>query len=733
MKYLHLIWAALFRRKTRTILTLVSIIAAFLLFGMLDAVRTGFDQAGNSANGAERLQTGSRLSFIQTLPQSLEARIAQVPGVKMVTYANWFGGAYQDPHNQVFSFAVEPNYLDLYPEMEVSPAERKAFDTTRTGALVGEKLAERFHWKVGDKIPMQSTIFPNHEGSKNWTFDIVGILHSKDKKSGGFYDQMFLLNWKYFDETTPYNRGQVGWYVTRVTDVNQADRVAKAIDAISANSDHETRTQTEAAATASWMKQLADIGLIVTSIMGAVFFTLLLLSGNTMMQAVRERTSELAVLKTTRLLQPQRAGDGAGRVGAAAVARRGTGPGSGDADGWRYPVGDGWRDTDGPGGCRHLAARFAVDDRRRPAGRCFACHARDASEHRRRTGRALRRTTMFLHSLMLLFSALTVLSVVLLAVWMLLARQGRQAISVTAVGISTLRQRLGMSSVIVIGIAGVVAVLVALLAMSDGYRETLSKTGSADTAIVMRGASASEVMSVLDHDSVTLIPQTAGIAKDAKGQPIASPELVVAANLPIKGGAADDEGSVQLRGVGDQAWAVRPNLKIVEGRKFTPGMRELIVGKGAARQFAGLEPGHEIRLGSQLWTVVGVFASGDSMDSEVWGDAGVVADTYRRGSSRASVTVKLADPARIRRLQGHAGSESATEGGRQHHARLFQQAVRRHEHLPDHHRHRGRLDHGDRRDLRRAQLHVRRGRGTCARDRHACGRSVFADCRWWSR
>ena len=252
---------------------------------------------------------------------------------------------------------------------------------------------------------------------------------------------------------------------------------------------------------------------------------------------------------------------------------------------------------------------------------------------------------MFLHSLMLFFSALTVLSLVMLAVWMLLARQGRQAISVTAVGISTLRQRLGMSSVIVIGIAGVVAVLVALLAMSDGYRETLSKTGSADTAIVMRGASASEVMSVLDHDSVTLIPQTAGIAKDAKGQPIASPELVVAANLPIKGGQPDDEGSVQLRGVSDQAWAVRPNLKIVEGRKFTPGMRELIVGKGAARQFAGLEPGHEIRLGSQLWTVVGVFASGDSMDSEVWGDAGVVADTYRRGSSRASVTVKLADPA----------------------------------------------------------------------------------------
>ena len=298
MKYLHLVWASLFRRKTRTLLTLVSIIAAFLLFGLLDAVRTSFTQAGQSANGAARLQTGSKLSFIQTLPQSLEAQIQQVPGVKMVTYANWFGGAYQDPHNQVFSFAVEPNYIDLYPEIEVSAAERKAFDDTRTGVLVGEKLAKRFNWKVGDKIPMQSTIFPNRQGSKNWTFDVVGILHSKDKKAGGFYDQMLLLHWKYFDETTPFNRGTVGWYVTRVTDVNQADRVAKAIDAISANSDHETRTQTEQAATANWMKQLADIGLIVGSIMGAVFFTLLLLSGNTMMQAVRERTSELAVLKT---------------------------------------------------------------------------------------------------------------------------------------------------------------------------------------------------------------------------------------------------------------------------------------------------------------------------------------------------------------------------------------------------------------------------------------------------
>lgn len=235
--------------------------------------------------------------------------------------------------------------------------------------------------------------------------------------------------------------------------------------------------------------------------------------------------------------------------------------------------------------------------------------------------------------------------VAVFALWMGLSRRGRQAASVTAVGISTLRQRLGSSSVVVIGIAGVVGVLVALLSMGQGYAETLRKTGSDDTAIVMRGGSASEVMSVMDHDSVVIVPQAPGIARDSRGKPIASAELVVAANLPLKHGATpNDEGSVQLRGVSDQAWAVRPNVKIIAGRTFTPGMRELIVGQGAQRQFAGLVPGHQIKLGNQVWTVVGVFASHDALDSEIWGDADTVASTYRRGSSRASVTVKLTDP-----------------------------------------------------------------------------------------
>jgi putative ABC transport system permease protein len=231
-----------------------------------------------------------------------------------------------------------------------------------------------------------------------------------------------------------------------------------------------------------------------------------------------------------------------------------------------------------------------------------------------------------------------------IGLWLALARRGRQARSVALVGLATLPQRLGSTAVIVIGIAGVVGVLVALLAMAEGYGQTLRATGSTDTAIVMRGASASEVMSVLDHNSVTLVPQAPGVARDAKGDPIASPELVVAANLPLAHGGPDAEGSVQLRGVGEEAWAVRPQVRIVAGRRFIPGLRELIAGRGAARQYAGLVPGRQVRLGSQLWTVAGIFASGDALESEIWADANVVADTYRRGSSRCSVTVRLASP-----------------------------------------------------------------------------------------
>src|SRR5690606_27465886 len=181
----------------------------------------------------------------------------------------------------------------------VDPAQLEAWKRNRTGMLVGEAMMKRFDWKVGQRIPLQSTIYPNSDGSLDWAFDIAGVLRAKDDGAGGgFTDALILMHYDYFEESAPYIDGDVGWYISRVSDVRRSDAAARAIDALSANSPHETKTMSEQAAMASQLKQMADIGLIVGSIMGAVFFTLLLLTGNTMAQAVRERTSELAVLKT---------------------------------------------------------------------------------------------------------------------------------------------------------------------------------------------------------------------------------------------------------------------------------------------------------------------------------------------------------------------------------------------------------------------------------------------------
>jgi putative ABC transport system permease protein len=233
------------------------------------------------------------------------------------------------------------------------------------------------------------------------------------------------------------------------------------------------------------------------------------------------------------------------------------------------------------------------------------------------------------------------IAAILLVLWLALTRSGRRTLNVTGVGLATLPARWGASSVIVIGIAGVVGVLVALLAMGEGLQATLQGTGSADTAIVLRGGSQAESSSVLLHADTVLIAQAPGIARDAQGHAIASPELLLAANLPKKNG---QDANISVRGVGPEAWAVRPGLHIIAGRKFKPGTLELDVGKGLMRQFEGMTIGSKVRLGSQLWTVVGEFDSGDAFNSEIWADMETIGPVYHRGSSASSVTVKLTSP-----------------------------------------------------------------------------------------
>ncbi len=237
---------------------------------------------------------------------------------------------------------------------------------------------------------------------------------------------------------------------------------------------------------------------------------------------------------------------------------------------------------------------------------------------------------------------------VLVALWLLLTRSGRLALAAAKVGIAGLPQRWGASSVIVVGIAGVVGVLVAMLAMGEGFKATLNRTGSDDSAIILRGGSQAETNSVITRDQVPLISSLDGIARGSDGKPLVSPELSQVVNLPSRSDGTD--ANAQIRGVGPQGWTLRPELKIVQGRKFGPGLRELVVGQGAMRQFRGIEVGKSVMFANQQWTVVGEFASGDSHDSELWADADTLASTYNRQAFQ-SVTVKLDGKDGFRKLK----------------------------------------------------------------------------------
>ena len=294
MKFAGLVWANLKRKKIRTLLTLLSILVAFVLFGYLSAITRALAQ-GVDVAGADRLVVRHKVSLIMPLPESYEAQMEQLPGVAEAVHATWFGGIYQEPSNFFPQFPVKPEeYLAMYPEFLVSAEAKARWLETRTGAIVGRTTAERFGWEVGDRVPIQATIFTHDGGQTTWDFDIVGIYDGAER---GTDTTAFLFRWDFFDEARDWGRGQVGWYVARVEDPREAADVAKRIDAQFANSPAETKAETEGAFVQGFAEQVGNIGAIMVAILAAVFFTILLVAANTMAYAVRERTGELAVLK----------------------------------------------------------------------------------------------------------------------------------------------------------------------------------------------------------------------------------------------------------------------------------------------------------------------------------------------------------------------------------------------------------------------------------------------------
>ena len=296
MKYLPIVWRNLMRRKVRTTFTLLSIFIAFLLFGFLMAVRSAFSM-GIDLAGADRMMVLNKISIIMPLPYSYGQQLKTLEGVKQVTYANWFGGYYQETRNQFPNMAVDAaTWLDMYPEFTLPEDQRKAWLADREGAIVGSVTAKRFGWKIGDRVPLQATIFSRPD-RRAWEFNIRGIYDSPVK--GTDKTQLFF-HWEFLNEVIKDTRfgNQVGWYVIRVNDPDQSPAIAKKIDTMFANSPTETKTDSEKNFVAGWAKQIGNISLITQFIAAAALFMMLLVTANAMAQSIRERTSELAVLKT---------------------------------------------------------------------------------------------------------------------------------------------------------------------------------------------------------------------------------------------------------------------------------------------------------------------------------------------------------------------------------------------------------------------------------------------------
>ncbi len=296
MNVIGLVWSNLGRKGVRTALTLMSLLVAFVLFTYLRAVAVAFSSGGFGEAGVDRLVVSPKYSIIDPLPINHMQRIVTVPGVADVTHADWFGGIYQEPRNFFPKYPVDPEgYFALYSELVIAPEQFAAFRNTRTGAVVSAGLAERFGWSLGDRIPIEGDIYPKRDGSRLWEFDLVGIYRGQpDDPDPG----VFLFQYDYFDEARQFGQGGVGWFIVRVNDPEQAAEIASGIDAMFENSINATRTATEDDSQREFAKQFGNIGLITTGILGAVFFTILLLTANTMAQALRERIPELAVLKT---------------------------------------------------------------------------------------------------------------------------------------------------------------------------------------------------------------------------------------------------------------------------------------------------------------------------------------------------------------------------------------------------------------------------------------------------
>ena len=552
MKFSSLIFANLFRKKIRLILTVGSFAVALFLFAFLAVVQNAFNRGADVA-GADRLVVIDRVSIINLIPLKYRDQILQIPGVKSVTHNNWFGGVYQDEKNFFPQFVIDPeSQRQVFPELIVPDDQWNVFIKDRQGAIAGARTAERFHWKVGDRIPIKTTLY----GGNSWEFNLDGIYHGQRPEDD---ETQFWLQWDYFEERIPEQiKGQIGWYVLRVNNPDDSVRVAKAIDDKFANSSSETKTETESAFAAGWVKQFGNIQFLIMTIGTVVFFTLLLVTGNTMAISVRERTAELAVMKAI--------GYSGARVLIFILAESLVIALIGGL------LGLGLALLAVPALAKQLEWHASHADSRSLDSDSWACR-------RSRRGHRERHSPGFGSDAHARCRSVP---------------EGLTMAIPLTYNVRSVRARWTSAIVAVIGIAGTVGVFVAMLSLARGFRATLVASGSPGNALVMRAGSTSEMMGGVTLDSVKIIQDAPGIARDSAG-PLVTEEVVGVIPFPLI--SSGTNANVQVRGVSPNVLRIRSFVKIAQGRMFNPGLNELIVGKNANMNVCGADG----RKHGQVW------------------------------------------------------------------------------------------------------------------------------------
>ncbi|CAE7404423.1 yknY [Symbiodinium microadriaticum] len=597
-----LMLSGLGRKKLRTGLLMFTIFIGFLIFAVLAAFRAGITNV--SSEDGRNLIAMNKISLTQSMPMAHARKMAGIEGVTAVAHTQWIGAYYQEQRNQIIAFGVDQEGLfDVYDNWIMPEEQKRDFLKFRDSLLVHKSIADQYGWKIGDQIPLASTIWAREDGTYIWPVVVRGIYEVDGENNIG----PAYIHFDYFDEPRAFNEGQIGTVLIRTDDQSVNDKVIAEIEELFANNRAQVKVMTENAFNAAFVTQTMNVGMIVLGVSGAAFITILMIVGNAMVGSIRERTGEIAVMKTI--------GFSSARIS-------------------KIVIGEVLLLVLMGGLLGVAAAFFALQGMASAIGAFFG---------------AMSLTPGIVFTAIGIMIALGILTSAIPA-WRAMQININ---AVTGLTVTSMADRPWSAGFAVASIGLVILTLLAFLSMATGFSKTMKGTGAEDIAIIMSNSAETELNSGVPMQVVNLLVEAPGIKRDAAGKPIASPEAYIMVSATKKDDGSD--ANVAFRGVTSSILQLREGFQLTDGRMPTPGSNEIIVGAGAARQFEGLTVGDKVRFGRTEWHVVGSFAvPGTVFDSEIWADLTTTLSLFNREGAVSIIRTRLTSPEALQELKDAA-------------------------------------------------------------------------------